>query len=992
MRKFKFIMLMLLLFAGVAALFAVSPDDDFSGDSVRTPDYYETHVRSAFSSDRWEEGKRLLDEGLKTYPTVSGLNELAGRYYYYHKNYDDARFYLIKSLRDNNENVQAKQLLVNVEEETKNYSSAICYVNELLEVNPYWRGLWRRKINLYRLQGNDVEADRLLKRICQIYPDDEQLQNDYTERLDKEYQTQRKNNDKSGAVASLRELIKANPNREDYYLALSNLLLQQGLTEEAKEVAGRGAAVLPQSYALITKKAGILASEYRYPEALSYVKDCMARNRSAALSSFYNGLLLEAARAESQRDPYILYGKVYATQHSQEALDFLLNTAISRGYDEDALFYINEARQREGETPALLYKSYLVNKRLGNVNTANSLLLRLYDRNPANTDVADELARLRLEQATSLMSDGAYAEALPYLQFAAANSSEAETSQSAWNKILTCNSELRRYNAAAVALDTLHARFPDMVGYTARKATLLNHQGRTADALALLQYALADSLSETERFANVVAYEEIAVPYIKRLQENGAVRRAYDESVRLLDYLPASEQGLHYAVNTSARLGLDDAFAQYVAQGRNLYPDDNFYLVKQAEVYYNQEEYPRALDLLRPQLHDFLGDTTLVKSYSMNSEAQAYALLKRHQPNTALEVLDSALVYDSRNRSLLYAKGVVFESKHQYDSAYVYQSKYSPSIEEMASHRHHLNSLEARGFKNTLNFGYLQSRYGDDYTITSVANLSYSRQLGRRDILTGRVNYAGRDGDTDGDLADEQVPGGMDVQVQAEWEHTFSAHWRGMVNVAGAGKYFPQLMANLSATYTFDSGWEAEARVGYRRINSYKKAFEYDTTVYNEDTQSYGTWTFADWERTRQNLFNVGLGASTNVGDFALSGKADGFFLSGKVYVNVQAQAKYFPLNDGRTNVTALAGVGTAPEATLIDNALPGTFDKLNAVVGLGGQYMFNKHISLGVMGTWHTFYHQSNTRSGTDTDYSDYLVTRYKNLFNVDAQLYISF
>ena len=232
----------------------------------------------------------------------------------------------------------------------------------------------------------------------------------------------------------------------------------------------------------------------------------------------------------------------------------------------------------------------------------------------------------------------------------------------------------------------------------------------------------------------------------------------------------------------------------------------------------------------------------------------------------------------------------------------------------------------------------------------------------------------------------------MDVQVQAEWEHTFSDRWRGMANIAVADKYFPQLAANLSAAYAFNGGWEAELRAGYRRINTYKKAFTFDTTVYNEETGEYGTWVFSNWDRTRQNLFSVALGATKTLTDFTINGRVDAFFLSGETYVNFLAQAKYFPLDDGRTSVTALAGVGTAPEATLIDNAMPGTFDKLNVVLGLGGMYMLNGHISLGVTGTWHTFYHESNARSGTAADYTDYLVTRYKNLFNVDAQLYISF
>ena len=50
---------------------------------IHLPDYHDTTVRAAFKRGNWEGGKRLLDEGLKRYPDVSTLNELAGRYYYH---------------------------------------------------------------------------------------------------------------------------------------------------------------------------------------------------------------------------------------------------------------------------------------------------------------------------------------------------------------------------------------------------------------------------------------------------------------------------------------------------------------------------------------------------------------------------------------------------------------------------------------------------------------------------------------------------------------------------------------------------------------------------------------------------------------------------------------------------------------------------------------------------------------------------------------------
>ncbi len=212
----------IVLFVFVASAYAYN---NFFSSDVHTPDYYASNARMLFKSGKWEEGKHFVDEGLKYYPETNDLNELNGRYYYHKEDYDNARYFLIVCVRDNPENVTAKQLLVAVEEKTKNYSSAICYVNELLEINPYWQGLWRKKIGLFRLQGNDVEADRLLKRLRQIYPNDSTVLRDYAYSLEEKYARDRKAGNSAASIESLYELIDAVPDNADYYLTLANLLL-----------------------------------------------------------------------------------------------------------------------------------------------------------------------------------------------------------------------------------------------------------------------------------------------------------------------------------------------------------------------------------------------------------------------------------------------------------------------------------------------------------------------------------------------------------------------------------------------------------------------------------------------------------------------------------------------------------------------------------------------------------------------------------------------
>ena len=981
MRKKGYLLTIFVLFIFIVGAFALGA---FNRKEIRTPDYYEVNTRSMFKNNQWEEGKRMLDEGMQYYSDASGLNELMGRYYYqYKRDYDKARYYLVRAVRENPENVTAKQMLVNVEEESGNYSSAICYVNELLEINPYWQGLWRKKIGLYRKQNNHVEADRLLKRLHQIYPNDSVVTNEYAYNLEESYIKQRKEGKPESAISSLYELVKVMPENETYYMDLVNLLLQQGNVEEALEVSGKGVSRMPYSSNLIMKKAGILAEEGRYQEAIAFVQSRMKYNRSARLASFSNALLAEAANAAKMNDPYLLYGRLYEKTASDEALDYLISASILRGYDEDALSYLAEAKKRRGEQPSLLYKEYVIYKRMGNASKAYSLLSTLVAMNPNDKDLVDELALNRLQQAENLMTDGFYSEALPYVNSAVRNSSDSELKASAMSKAYACNYELKRYDAAMEILDSLRLIYPDDDTYFVKKADIICRKGNTGEALAVLDSAMQDTTKLEMRAMYASAYEEMAVPYIKDMIEEGASGFAFDESVKLLRVNPSSVEGLQYALTTSDMLKRYDAYDYYVAQARSIYPEETVYVVKQAASYLREEEYDRSIDMIRPWLTDYPNNQGLVGAFSENSERKAYQLIKAHRADSALAVVDTALIFDSDNRSLLLAKGKAYEALKQYDSAHYYQSFYIPGVTEAADFERHLNGLRSQSLNNELAAEYLQGRYGEADVITAVGTLSYTHRR-KKNAYTGRLNYAGRDGGTGEDLED-QVPGGQGIQLQAEWEHNFSPSWTTTLSAAWASKYFPKLMADLKVSHEFKNDWTLDVHANYRRISTYSKEYRWEEGEVQD-------WTFNGWKKYDRNLISVGAGLSKTYEQFYMGGKVDGFLLSSNLYFNASAQLKYFMLDDERTSVTITGGLGTAPEANMIDYAMPATFDKLNTMVGLGGTYMFNKNLSLSVMGTWHTFYSQLNQRYGTLDNPYEQIETKYRNLYNVHVQLHIYF
>ena len=117
--------LLALLFVFLLADVASAQGQGFNIFNRRKlPADYVEQVNNLFSQHRWGKGKEVLDEGLESYPGDATLHYLAGRYWWNVKNYDQARYHLVKACQINYKFPDAKQLLVNVEEITGNYSSA----------------------------------------------------------------------------------------------------------------------------------------------------------------------------------------------------------------------------------------------------------------------------------------------------------------------------------------------------------------------------------------------------------------------------------------------------------------------------------------------------------------------------------------------------------------------------------------------------------------------------------------------------------------------------------------------------------------------------------------------------------------------------------------------------------------------------------------------------------------------------------------------------
>lgn len=167
-----------------------------------------------------------------------------------------------------------------------------------------------------------------------------------------------------------------------------------------------------------------------------------------------------------------------------------------------------------------------------------------------------------------------------------------------------------------------------------------------------------------------------------------------------------------------------------------------------------------------------------------------------------------------------------------------------------------------------------------------------------------------------------------------------------MVNASLGSKVFPKFATNIAAYYTFIPTWEAELTLGFRSL--------------------------AD----KMRMYNQQVGVSKEF-DFArFTAKFNSVLLDKNWHYNVSGQARFY-VRDHRNYVTAMGGLGSAPDIEVIDIQLYNAFDVTNVMVGLGGHFILSKMCSVDATALWYNY------------KFEDQL---YKNMYSLQLKLNIRF
>ena len=470
-------------------------------------------------------------------------------------------------------------------------------------------------------------------------------------------------------------------------------------------------------------------------------------------------------------------------------------------------------------------------------------------------------------------------------------------------------------------------------------ANLRNKQGKTVEALN----SLVDSYNDTKDSLAMAklgnAYVEMAYPYIRDKMQAGSYGGIVEVCDQMLIMDPDNYWALRYAINASRNP------MPYAERGMKAYPEDVFFPMKKAQLLAERNQFQDALDLLRPMLNRYPEDEELNKTYASIADRLAMNQYAAKDYDKARANLEDAIKLRPKDDPIRYNRGLLFEHDRQWDSAFVYERSYQPSLLEQREFKSRMDALRAKMLKNTVDAGVDILRFTDNTQLNAIATAGYYHSF-KHDEMQVRLNYTGRD-TLYYAYAAKSVPG-RGLQALAGWTHHFPKDWSVQVSGGYGTAYFPRWTAEASVAKVFADDWTAE-------LGGFFRQFQDSEMMYGLNLTGSHSW---------QNLY-AGL-------------KVSGGFLHNILFFNSSGRFRFYPFEGGKSYLELQGGAGTAPEISFYNfYYTTAAYNKLNSFVAFTAAWALNYNLLLQFSGTWNTLYDQKNT-------------IQYRNLliFHVSAAL----
>lgn len=899
----------------------------------------------------------MAKDAVKDYPDNADFRFLLGRLYYLNNDMPNAEKRLDEVIKDAPGYQDAYLTAANIQLARNNIPRAMQYLNKGQARFGRDRYIRYKKLAIYQSTRNFREGNLYADSLINIFSRDTgalRVFIDYRNETGNHYLKQGLTN---MADKEFGKVLEVSPRNKEAQEGMFSARMQSGDKQNGLNFVNSMLTRQPDSYELLMKKTGILQDMRQYPEAIEtlqylikkYPGDAKARQMETELK-------LEAARYYRSTDPYFQYQSVLErSPGNKEALDNVINIAISRGMQDEALFWINKAMPKNTFNKELMTKKMSILEQQRKYTAAAAIAERLYRNAPGNRDTRESFINLELAAARDYAAQQLPDSALEaYSKILEADPREEQALNSSVNIL----SGQKNYTAALELLDKAIGYYPDDQGLKLKKAAIMQDNEQYDEAARLFdEIQSANPGDRRARNSMTDAYLLTGRQMMQVMDYDGAAT-AFN---RILAVDPRNKEAINSITNIDLALGGagNERALNRIEDALTYYPDDKELLLKKSEALSRlnrNEEAVLITDALRnkypynTKVRDIYIEQNLTAAAhyratgdTVNVENSYFKVLSANVKDTtawlglhnisfekadyttALQYADTALGYYPANTTFMLKRASALEQLKQYQAASLAADTVARMHPDQRRYTDFAAYLKGKTFRHQLGFAYLNSHI-DSAQSANIATLQYT-YLGKKATFTARLNFAGRATGT-----------GLQLELESYVYHSSSTY--SLLSIAGANELvFPRVKASYSLFHNFSHGWEAE--LGGRYLN-------FDSLSSISAVASLAKY----------------------LGDFWINVKGYGIFISGKQYGAVNVTARQY-LNNKTDFFYATVGYGNSPD----DFTRVFQFSEIVSFqtysIGAGYQKMFNYRNVVSLNGTW---YNQKRDEGRFRNQYDIYL------------------
>lgn len=948
-QKYTFPFIIILLFLSIGFRASAQQKKDNSAELIRQIKT-EMEVRKNYAK-----ALELAREAAKAYPRDVDFQYLLGQLYLQTKDLPRAQKKVDEIIEKAPDYKDAYLLAANIQLARSNENAALFYINKGIVRFNRDKSLRLKKMDIYQAAGNynlaSVQADSLLY----YFGNDKAIVTTYINYRNENAAYFMKAGNMSKASAEFAKVLEIDPRNKIAMEGNINTKLQSGDLESSLAIVNAALIKDPGSYELLLKKTGMLQELRRYPEAIETLqlarKKFPSDRKSAQLET---DLKLEAARYYKNTDPYFQYQSVLdKTPGNREALDNVINIAISRGMYDEALAWINKALGKTGSDRELLKKKMsLLQLQQKNIAAA-AIADKLYTQSPGDKGLKetyiDLYAAAGREYALQQLSDSALYAYGKVLKAEPAN-------DQALNSSVNILSAQKRYSAALNMVDKALGYFPGNERLLLKKAGILQEDGQDEAATAIFETLQARNPGNNTVNSNLVEAQLVTGRKMMQAMDYDGAAVIFN---KVLELQPQHKEALNTIINIDlarGRPGRADAL-QHTADAIAAYPQDKELLLKRATALFNSGRYEEANVLAGDLVQQYPYNTRFRDAYLEQMIAmagiqrkagdtvaalQSYNKVLQLKPEdtialqsvnniyfnggnyeAVLTTSDTGLYYHPENASFLVKKASALEQLQRFKEAALQMDTVVTLYPEKLQYKDYQAYLRSKNFHNQIGIAYLNSHI-DSTQSANIATLQYTHYF-KHFSLAGRLNFAGRAQGT-----------GLQGELEAYVYH--GTTWYSYASAGLANNVvFPRFKASYSLFHSFAKSWEAELGGRFQAFDSI-------------------------------NAISGVASLSKYLGDFWLNLRGYAIFFDGKQYGAGVLTARQY-LNNKTDFFYANIGYGNSPDDFSRLYLLEETVKYTTYSIGAGYQKMFNYRNIVSLNGTWY------NQKIGT---------SRYRNQYDI--------